>query len=298
MSEQHTHTPVMLVEVVEHLAIMPGKWYIDATFGRGGYTETILDQGAFVVAFDHDAEAVAYGEKQFEYELAHNKLIIIRENFLHLSKTISDLRERTNVGDIQGVVYDFGTSSEQLTSIERGFSFSGSAPLDMRMDDRLGVTAADLLHVLSEKQLTQLFQEKGGEHQARSIAKKIVAQRATKPVTTTQELVSIITKAKSNHSGKLHPATKVFQALRIAVNDELTNIEESLPQAVELIVPGGHVVTVAFHQGEDAIAKQVFRQAQIDEIGETTGPFTPSEIEVVQNPRARSAKLRVFRKAV
>lgn len=297
MTEQALHAPVMLSEAIEALNVQPGKWYVDGTFGRGGHTRAILAKGGNVIALDHDQEAIQYGQIHFVQEIEAGNLVLIRTNFDAMTNAIklSKLITQEAKDNLAGILFDFGTSVDQLTNQERGFSFFGDGPLDMRMDDRLGVTAAQLLAVLSEQQLAQVFREFGGEEAAKAIARTIVQERGKKPITTTQELVSIIAKSKRKRD-KLHPATKVFQALRIVVNSELDNIKSALPQALELVQENGVIVTIAFHEGEDRIVKQTFKKWE--EAGRVTNADLqkPSVQEINENPRSRSAKLRVCTK--
>ncbi len=296
------HQPVMLKEALEYLNVQPQHWYIDATFGRGGHTQAILNQDAYVIAFDIDHEAIAYGKKQFESVIDQEKLILVQANFAKLESEVSQLiNQHSALTAISGCLFDFGTSQDQIKAPHRGFSFEQpEAALDMRMDQNLGVTAADLLTVLSVKQLTQLFKEYGGEEQAKKIAQAIGKFRGPdrqNKISTVGQLVKIIEQVKKRHS-HLHPATKVFQALRIAVNNELTNIENALPQALSLVEHHGRIVTIAFHQGEDRIAKQQFKDWEEQIMGQvlTKKPLTPTKKELNKNPSARSAKLRAFEK--
>ena len=290
------HTPVLLNETLEALQITAGAWYLDATFGRGGHTEAILAQSGSVIAFDWDAEAISFAEETFAEQIAAGRLIMVHSSFGKLEEEVKKLRTKYTIEKVMSVLFDFGTSSNQLTSGVRGFSLMEDGPLDMRMDQRLGVTAADLLAVLPEKQLADLFIEFGGEHDAKRIAKAIKLSRT--PITTTAQLANLIGRTKSFRGG-LHPATKVFQALRIAVNSELDEIDAALPQALEIIAPGGRVVTIAFHDGEDSRAKHTFKACEEQGRGTmiTKKPTAPSEAEVAANPRSRSAKLRIFEKS-
>ncbi len=297
----NTHISVLLTEAIQGLEIKSGSWYIDGTFGRGGHTRQILEAGGKVIAFDMDAQAIEFGQTEFAEQIAAGNLILIRSNFDQLATEIGKLKtaQATNqVTDIQGILFDFGVSSPQIDQPERGFTFQTDADLDMRMDDRLGVKAKDLLALLSEKQLDGIFTDFGGEHEAGKIAKAIVIQRKKKVITTTQELANLIQKTKKEHTSHLNPATKVFQALRIAVNSELDSIQQVLPQALTVLGNQGLLVTISFHEGEDRLVKVAFREWQKQELGEQVNKevVIPSETEVSQNPRSRSAKLRVFRK--
>lgn len=280
-------------EALENLAITADAWYIDATFGRGGHTRAILNQGGQVIAFDFDQEAIEFGQTEFADQLQAGHLILVRSNFDQLEKEV----KQTGVSDIHGILFDFGTSTNQLMADDRGFSFNSPAPLDMRMDQRLGVTALDLLNVLPEKQLAELFKEMGGEWEGKSIAKAIkrkqVMQQGLLKINA-QQLAELIAQTKRDTHSKLHPATKVFQALRIAVNQELDSISQALPQALSLLKKGGRIVTIAFHEGEDRIVKRTFRAWEQAGKGSEINRIEPSETEVAQNPRARSARMRVF----
>lgn len=291
MTQTADHQPVMLLEAIDMLAIKPDHWYIDATFGRGGHTHALLQQHANVLAFDWDEAAINYGEETFASAIQNKQLILVRTNFTHLKEVIKQQLGETQP---QGVLFDFGTTSDQLRSKERGFSFDGSGPLDMRMDSRLGVTAADLLAVLTEKELTKLFFELGGEPKARIIAKRI---KSSGPKTTA-ELSLLIQQVKGPRRSHLHPATQVFQALRIAVNSELEQIEQVLPVAWNILAPGGRIVTLCFHEGEDRPIKQFFQTLESKQQGRllTKRPLTPTETELQRNPRSRSTKLRAIEK--
>ncbi len=286
-----THQSVFLKESVDMLRVKPDSVVIDATFGNGGHTNELLKEQATVIAFDWDKDAVTQGKTRFKKEIAEKKLFLIHESFSKLKEEVAKLKEAENL-TVSGVLFDFGTSTEQLMSAERGFSFTGDGPLDMRMDTRLAVMAKDILAVVPEKQLEQLFRDFGGEIHARGIAKAI--KNAPEPITTTSQLVDCILKVVHRKSAGIHPATKVFQALRIAVNGELSEIQLALPQALAVLESGGRIVSIAFHEGEDRIVKQQFVQwetcQKVTRLQKK--PLQPSEAELEKNPRARSAKLR------
>ena len=290
------HQPVLLTETIEALQLQPGAWVLDATFGRGGHTQALLEAGARVIAFDWDAESIEYAQQNFTKEIEEQKLIMVHSSFAGLQKEVNMLQTKYNIPAPQGILFDFGTSADQLTSGTRGFSFLEDGDLDMRMDTRLGVTAKDLLAVLPEKQLAQLFIEFGGEHESKAIAHAIKAAKA--PITTTFQLAQLVERTKRERRGHLHPATKVFQALRIAVNSELDEIALALPQALEVVAAGGIIATIAFHEGEDRLAKVAMKTWAQENKGEilTDKPVVASEAEVERNSNSRSAKLRVFRK--
>jgi len=292
------HKTIFLNEAIEALAIEKDGWYIDATFGAGGHTELILQNGGKVIAFDFDDQAIVVGQKKLNQFVAQKKLIFIRENFSKLKVSLEKVKKTTQIKKISGILFDFGTSTDQLMNQSRGFSFSGAGELDMRMDNRLGVKAKDLLALLSEKQLSDLFFTLGGEKDSRKIAKTIVALRKKGEfITTNQDLALLIEKIKK-FRGKTHPATKVFQALRIAINGELDNIENALPQALDVMANQARMVTISFHEGEDRIAKQTFKKWRQENRGEiiTKKAIMPDAEAVRANPRCRSAKMRIFEK--
>ncbi len=303
MSPIKIHQPVLLEETLDLLAVKAGQYYLDATFGRGGHTQAILDRGALVIALDFDQLAIAAGQENFKQALVQNKLILIKDNFKNLTEIITNLQKTQEI-QLAGILFDFGTSTEQLTSNERGFSFNAEPNdlLDMRMDQELGVKAGDLLIVLSEKQLAQLLFEYGGESQARQIAKKVaqVKKDAPNSLQYSVTLLKIIEQVKGQRSGKLHPATKTFQALRIAVNDELNNIELALPSAFHLLKNSSaldkRLVCIAFHEGEDRLVKSFFRKQADQHLAKllTKKAISAKIQELSRNPRARSAKLRAL----
>ena len=290
------HLPVLLKEVVEFLNIEKGKKYIDATVGGGGHAEAILKAGGEVLGIDWDPEAVKFAKEYLKRACPGTSWRIARGNFAHLK----EIARREGFEKVSGVLFDLGVSSHQLEALERGFSFQVDALLDMRMDPSLAVTAADLLKVLSKKQLYALFTRFAQEKRARAIADAIVRARQIKPIERTRELADLVVKV---YGGKrkikgLHPATKVFLALRIAVNSELENLKVVLPQAVELLKPRGRLAVISFHESEDRIVKMFFKDAKKREILKilTKKPVTPSSEEIKINPRSRSAKLRVGEK--
>lgn len=284
------HISVMLLEVLEYLQPGPQKQFIDATLGGGGHTKALLDHGALVLGIDQDHDALNHVASR----LNHPNLTTHQANF----REISSVAETHGFTEVDGVLFDLGVSSHQFDEAERGFSFNKEAALDMRMDQNLSVTAADLLAALGPKELTKLFSTYGEEPRARKIAEVIVAERKRLPITTTMQLARLIEKVYRGQHSHLHPATKVFQALRIAVNDEINNLKEALPQAFSLLKPGGRMAVISFHGGEDRVVKQFIKQQESENIGKnlTPKPLVPSELEISQNIRSRSAKLRVIEK--
>lgn len=295
-----THFSVLKTEAVAALQIQPGSWYLDGTFGLGGHTAAILAASGKVLALDFDQRAVTAGETRFATEIATGQLQLVRENFAYCERVWADFQANHPDAKLAGALFDFGTSIEQLKYDDRGLSFSQpEQELDMRLDDRLGVKAKDLLAALPEKHLAQLFSEYGGEHHAKSLARQVAIARTKHPeqLTTVGGFLNLVGKVLPPRHGHLNPATKVFQALRIAVNDELSNISTGLQAARKIIAAGGHLVTIAFHEGEDRIVKDWFKAWEAEGLGEnvTKKPLEASNAELELNPRSRSAKLRIFR---
>jgi 16S rRNA (cytosine1402-N4)-methyltransferase len=291
----HQHISVLKHEALAALTITAGQWYIDATFGRGGHTREILAQGGQVLAFDCDETAIRYGQEHFQKAIAEGKLVLVHQNFDRIEQVWNELHTQQQLPQPAGILLDFGVSSPQLSEAERGFSFQQDGPLDMRMDHRLGVQAKDLLAILPEKQLAELFWTYGGEEVSRKLARAIVQARTKEAFTTTQQFADFIAKHKPR-MGHLHPATKVFQALRIAVNSELHSIESAMPQALRVLAVQGRVVTISFHEGEDRIIKHLFQAWEKQGHGEvvTKKAVQPTQLEETENPRSRSAILRTF----
>ncbi|WP_407928210.1 16S rRNA (cytosine(1402)-N(4))-methyltransferase RsmH [Elioraea tepida] len=300
------HTPVMLAEVLGLLAPRDGRTYLDATFGGGGYTRAILEAAACrVFALDRDPDAIARGAA-----LAARfpgRLCLIEGRF---GDMVALLAER-GVAALDGVVFDLGVSSFQLDDPRRGFSFRNDGPLDMRMG-RAGPTAAELVNTLSERALAALLLEFGEERYARRVARAIVRARAEAPIDTTARLAVVVRDALPPSADGIDPATRSFQALRIAVNDELGELERGLAAAISLLAPSGRIVAVSFHSLEDRLVKRhlaeasgrAARPSRHDPAALasapappalrllTPKPLRPSAAEVATNPRARSARLR------
>ena len=322
------HIPVLLKEAIDLLNVRKDGRYIDATLGLGGHSLEILKRGGKVLGVEVDEESLEEA-KRIIGSLVHppagragrdigSRIKFVRENFKDLKK-IALAHEFI---PCDGVLFDLGMSSWQLEKSGRGFSFQKEEPLDMRMDKRLAVTAADLLNGLTKNELTKLFQKYGEEQSAYRIASAVVRARTLKPFETTRDLVRVIEGVKgkpprvslaSGGKGKrqIHPATKVFQALRIAVNDEITNLRSALSQAFEILRgpastrgarrrEAGSLVVTSFHSLEDREVKRFFKEVAMRGMGKmvTEKPVTPQAVEIAANPRARSAKLRVLEKVV
>ena len=288
------HKSVLLQEAVNALGVKRDEIYIDGTIGGGGHTGLILLKGGRVLGIDQDQEALSYVQEKYKEEIAHGRLQLVKGNF----REIDTLSKHAEVTQVAGILLDIGVSSHHLDSAERGFSFQYDAPLDMRMDLDSTVKAGDLINILTKSELYALFTKLGEERFANKIVHAILNVRKTKKIETTGELAEIIRGAVPFAKKGIHPATKVFQALRIAVNDELHSLEDALPKAVGLLASGGVLGVISFHSLEDRIVKHTFLAMQKKGIGDivTKKPIVSSEEEVAANPRSRSAKLRVLRK--
>ncbi len=306
------HIPIMLAEILEHLGLRPGGIYVDCTLGGGGHSSEIVKRiqpGGRLIGIDQDPEAlVAAGKKLTGYAAG---VTLVHNNFYRVKEVLAEL----DIPAVDGFLFDIGVSSHQLDEAGRGFSYMQDAPLDMRMNPQDKTTAADLVNGLAEVELTRIIREYGEERWAKRIAEFIGRQRQIKPVVSTGELVAVIKKAipaGARREGP-HPAKRTFQALRIAVNDELNRFAGALRDAVDLLQPGGRVCVITFHSLEDRIAKETFRELagrcmcppelpvcrceykpRVKVI--TNKPIIPTAAEIDANPRARSAKLRVAQK--
>ena len=285
------HTSVLLQETINQLQIKPGAKYIDGTLGGGGHTTEILKLGGKVLGIDVDDEALAYVQNKAGND---EDLVVVKGNF----KDIETLAKENGFDQVAGILLDLGISGHHVDTAERGFSFMKAGPLDMRMDHTLQVTAADLVNGLTRQELIDLFTRYGEEPFAKSIANHIVEERKVKRIETTTELSDIVRKAVPFSKKGINPATKVFQALRIAVNDELNSLITALPRAVSLLESGGRLAVITFHSLEDRIVKRTFIEFEEKGFGTiiTKKPIVPSEEEITTNSRSRSSKLRVFEK--
>lgn len=287
------HTPVLLEEVIAALHPAPGKKVIDATLGGGGHSKAIAERGLQVLAIDQDEDAIREAKKW----LAQFPTITAVEGSF---EELGHVAQQHGFQAVDGILFDLGVSSHQLETKDRGFSFLYDAPLDMRMSKKLTVTANDLVHGLGEKELTKLFEKLGEEHHARKIAKAIVTARKAQPLETTGQLAQVVGNIVGRKPGGIHPATRVFQALRMAVNSELEALQSGLQQAMTTLGAGGVIAVISFHSLEDKMVKQQFLDWEKQQLGTvvTKKPVISTETEVAANPRARSAKLRVFKKNI
>ena len=304
-----THTPVLLEETIQALSVQPGGRYIDCTLGGGGHAAAILEHsspGGQLLGIDADPKAIRVARARLEdYS---NSTLLINENFVNLQA----IGTKCNFHPVHGILFDLGLSSLQLESSSRGFSFQQDGDLDMRLNPHQETTAADIVNTYPETKLAHIIYTFGEEAYSRQIARRIVQER---PILTTLQLAQIIERAVGGRRGKIHPATRTFQALRIAVNHELEHLEDALKQAINLLGFEGRLVVISYHSLEDRIVKQFMRQESKDCICPPSTPvcicghtaclrlitkkvITPSPEEVSSNPRSRSAKLRVAERIV
>ncbi|MBI2327220.1 16S rRNA (cytosine(1402)-N(4))-methyltransferase RsmH [Candidatus Curtissbacteria bacterium] len=311
------HTPVLLQEIVSFLNPKPGDFIIDATAGGGGHTFELLKRGAKVLAIDRDPEAIEYLKNQCQLSISQSEtslvncqigqnLFLVQGNFANVGQIANDHR----FNDVSGILFDLGISSHQIEKAERGFSYASEGPLDMRMDPGLSVKAYDIVNNFDKRRLYEIFKTYGQEKFSRTISEAICRAREVKPITTTKELAQIIDEATGDTKGKyIRPSqwglkfashgigikTRIFQALRIVVNSELLNLEEGLPQTVDLLKKGGRLVIVSFHSLEDGLVKRFFKKERRLKVL-TKKPVGPTFWEIENNPRSRSAKLRAAEK--
>lgn len=308
------HITVLLNEAVDGLNIKPDGTYVDCTLGGGGHSGSILSklsENGKLYSFDQDITAINFNKDKFKEENELGKINFIKSNFRNISEELN----KRNILGVDGILYDLGVSSPQFDNADRGFSYNYDAPLDMRMDQSQSLTARDVVNDWSYEQLVRIFFRYGEEKFAKSIARRIEKVRQKTPIETTGQLVDLIKEAipaKARRKGG-HPAKKTFQAIRIAVNDELGALEESLEQALDLLNPGGRISVITFQSLEDRLVKVMFKQkTSLPELPPglpvipdsqkveykliTRKPIVPSEDEITHNNRAHSAKLRIIEK--
>lgn len=289
----------MPLEALAWLRPQAGQIFVDCTVGYCGHAAEILAASApsgIVIGIDRDRQAIEAGRKRLES--FGDRAVLIKGHFVDLKRHLAD----RSISRVHGVLFDLGVSSPQIDEPGRGFSFQAEGPLDMRMDQDSGATAADIVNRTDEVDLANMIYQFGEERYSRRIARAIVRARASRPFTTTSELVSVINSAVPGHyrRGRIHCATRTFQALRIAVNQELDHLEPALRDAADVLVPGGRLCVISFHSLEDRIVKQTFRALSAGSGGEleilTKRPQLPTGEEIDRNPRSRSAKLRVIQR--
>ncbi|HTK09107.1 MAG TPA: 16S rRNA (cytosine(1402)-N(4))-methyltransferase RsmH [Ktedonobacteraceae bacterium] len=323
MNRQQTqHIPVLLDEVLQLLQPEPGGFYIDGTLGGGGHTAALLERSApdgKVLGIDTDAQALARVRERLADDVQRGRLTLAHGNFADMARLIDEAG--LHAQSFQGILLDLGFSSDQMDDPQRGFSFSADGPLDMRLDQSLALSAADLVNTASEYDLADIIWRYGEESRSRAIARRIVREREKQPISTTAHLARIVASGMPYKPGAIHPATKTFQALRIAVNQELERLKTVLPQMLDLLSSGtdsergGRMAIISFHSLEDRIVKEFMRREATDCLCPpripvcvchhkahlrllTTRPVVPGAQEIERNPRARSAKLRVAEKIV
>jgi 16S rRNA (cytosine1402-N4)-methyltransferase len=291
------HEPVMVAEVLEHLAPERGGIFVDCTVGYGGHTRAILDAGAAtVIGFDRDASALA--EARTSLAAYGSRLMLRHSDYRQLDEAL----DAEGIGAVDGLLADLGVSSMQLDSPGRGFSFRRDEPLDMRMDTTTGQTAADAIRDADERTLADVIYEYGEDRHARRIARAITEARTRAPIATTGQLADIVRRAVPRRGyTRIDPATRTFQAIRIWLNRELEGLDQFLGRAAGRLKPGGRMAVISFHSLEDRIVKHTLRALQAAGGAgitvRTKRPIVPTEAEVERNPRARSAKLRAAEKA-
>ena len=305
------HIPVLLKEVIEGLRIDAGKKYIDATVGGAGHAREIVKKGGILLAIDRDPEAVRWTNQTLKVVETHlskafpdnDKNVVVpaqssHPNFKCVVANFRDLKataEKYGFSPSSGILFDLGVSSDQLSQVKKGLSFMNDGPLDMRLDSTLTRTAADIINQSSEDELYEIFTRFSQEELARPFAAAIIRARRLKSILTTRELAQIIEERSGGRIGAIHPATKVFLALRIAVNHELENLQEGIVQAIDLLEPKGRLVVISFHETEDRIVKRIFKKKESQ--GRLTilskKPVRPTQAEIRKNPRSRSARMRL-----
>jgi 16S rRNA (cytosine1402-N4)-methyltransferase len=291
------HTPALLKEVIDLLQVKADKQYIDATIGGSGHTEVILSLKGKVLGIDEDQDALDYVQDSQKSAVENKQLALAKGNFRDLEK----IARLNSFNRVSGILFDLGVSSHQVDTASRGFSFLKEGPLDMRMDKEGAVTAETLVNLLGKGELYDLFNKLGQEHRAWAVSNSIVRARRVKAIQSTQDLAAVVASAYGI-TGEVSDWTKnkinqkVFQALRMAVNNELENIQVALPQALELLEEKGRIAVISFHSLEDGIVKKMFKDFAKKGLGKiiTEKPIEATEEEKERNSRARSAKLRVF----
>lgn len=297
------HVSVLLDEALQYLAVQPGGRYVDCTLGAGGHARAIMHAsapGGLLLGVDADPHAIEFAKDTLnEYA---DSVQLVNANFRDLKMAAG----RANFIPVHGVLFDLGISSMQLAQAERGFSFQAEAPLDMRFSEKQSLSAADIVNEFREEEIANLIWEFGEERFSRRIARAIVAAR---PLATTTQLANVISRSQPDRHSRIHPATRTFQALRIAVNDELSSLTSALEQARDILGAGGRLVVISFHSLEDRIVKQFMQRESRDCVCPpeqptctcghvaslrilTKRPVTPSADEAARNPRSRSARLR------
>jgi 16S rRNA (cytosine1402-N4)-methyltransferase len=285
----YIHKPVLVAEVLEFLTCLKGRIFVDATIGEGGHAEEVLKclSPEKLIGIDQDREILEISKRRFK---GYKNAVFVCENFVDLEQILKELR----IDKIDGIVFDLGVSLYHFKISSRGFSFRKTGPLDMRMNSRISLTAGDIVNRYPYEKLREILRDYGEEYAAGRIARAIVKRRAKHIFKTTVELADFIAKVKP-YRGRIHPATKTFQALRIEVNKELDVLKEALVSAVNCLKEAGRICVISYHSLEDRIVKHTMRECEKEGISKTltTKVVKPNRSEVLGNPSARSAKLRV-----
>lgn len=299
------HIPVLTKEILNYLNLKKGGVYIDCTLGGGGHSKAILEKiypHGLLIGIDQDIEAIETAKEELKSYI--DKVKLVKGNFKNLEEILSDLKTET----VSGIIFDLGVSFHQLKAKERGFSFKEDSHLDMRMDLTQKFNADILINSYSEKDLAEIFEKYGEERFSKRIARLIVIERKKKTITTTKQLADLVIRSlprtKKRHTWRIHPATRVFQAIRIEVNQELKALEKGLNQAIRVLEDKGRICVISYHSLEDRIVKHLFKEAEREGKEQknyglkivTKKPIKPSLEEVRDNPKARSAKLRAAEK--
>ena len=301
------HIPVLTKEILNYLNLKKGGVYIDCTLGGGGHSKAILEKiypQGLLIGIDQDIEAIETAKEELKNYI--DKIKLVKGNFKNLEGILSDLKIKT----VSGIIFDLGVSFHQLKEKERGFSFKEDSHLDMRMDLTQEFNADILINSYSEKDLAEIFEKYGEERFSKRIARLIITERKKKAITTTKQLSDLVIRSlprtKKRHTWRIHPATRVFQAIRIEVNQELKALEKGLNQAIRVLEDKGRICVISYHSLEDRIVKHLFKEVEREgkDQGDyglkiiTKKPIRPSSEEVRENPKARSAKLRVAEKII
>lgn len=299
------HSPVLTKEILNYLDFKKGGVFIDCTLGGGGHSKAILENiypYGLLIGIDQDIEAIEIAKEELKIYI--DKVKLVKGNFKNLEGILSDLKIET----VSGIIFDLGVSFHQLKEKERGFSFKEDSRLDMRMDLTQKFNADILINSYSEKDLAEIFEKYGEERFSKRIARLIVIERKKKAITTTKQLADLIIRSlprtKKRHTWRIHPATRVFQAIRIEVNQELKSLKKGLNQAIRVLEDKGRICVISYHSLEDRIVKHLFKEVEREGKEQrdyglkiiTKKPIRPSSEEVRDNPKARSAKLRVAEK--
>lgn len=287
---EYNHNTVLKKESIDFLNVKPNQIYIDATLGGGGHTEAMLDKGAKVIAFDLDSDAINNAKEKYKDYIDKNQLILVKDNFRNIDKAMIDL----SINSISGALLDLGFSTQQIKTKNVGLSFNDDTELDMRMDESLNIKAIDLLRVLSEKDLMHLFIKYGDVEKPKLIASKIKSLIKAKSNLKANELADYISKLYRGRKDKLHPATKVFLALRVAVNDEIGNLDNALSGIYKYLNKQGRVAVITFNSLEEKTLINRANELKLSKV--TPKPILPTREEIFSNISARSAKLYIYEK--